>query len=246
VALGEFSGPYGLLLALIERDELDVRRVPLAGFADEFLRYFAEIPDDRLETLSSFVSVAAQLIVLKSRALLPRPIAAAPDLVNDLDVEDEADTLRIRLLRYRVFRDAARVLGDRLMQPLWYREPPTRQLPGPKAAPVEPALPIKSDPKRLLRAMVRIALRRKPLAALSAAPVGMKVSIGDRLSAIREAVRLSGVAGVDLETLLGDRQDRSFIAVTFLALLELSKRREVEVRQDALWGPITILQGVSE
>jgi len=180
VALGEFSGPYGLLLALIERDELDVRRVPLAGFADEFLRYFAEIPDDRLETLSSFVSVAAQLIVLKSRALLPRPIAAAPDLVNDLDVEDEADTLRIRLLRYRVFRDAARVLGDRLMQPLWYREPPTRQLPGPKAAPVEPIVPTKSDPKRLLRAMVRIALRRKPLAALSAAPVGMKISIGER------------------------------------------------------------------
>jgi len=94
--------------------------------------------------------------------------------------------------------------------------------------------------------MVRIALRRKPLAALSAAPVGMKVSIGDRLAAIREAVRLNGVVGVDLETLLGDRQDRSFIAVTFLALLELSKRREVEVRQDALWGPITILQGVSE
>jgi chromatin segregation and condensation protein Rec8/ScpA/Scc1 (kleisin family) len=94
--------------------------------------------------------------------------------------------------------------------------------------------------------MVRIALRRKPLAALSAAPVGMKISIGERLSAIREAVRLNGVVGVDLETLLGDRQDRSFIAVTFLALLELSKRREVEVRQDALWGPITILQGVSE
>jgi chromatin segregation and condensation protein Rec8/ScpA/Scc1 (kleisin family) len=74
----------------------------------------------------------------------------------------------------------------------------------------------------------------------------MKISIGERLSAIREAVRLNGVVGVDLETLLGDRQDRSFIAVTFLALLELAKRREVEVRQDALWGPITILQGVSE
>jgi chromatin segregation and condensation protein Rec8/ScpA/Scc1 (kleisin family) len=94
--------------------------------------------------------------------------------------------------------------------------------------------------------MVRIALRRKPLAALSAVPVGIKVSIGERLSAIREAVRLNGVVGVDLETLLGDRQDRSFIAVTFLALLELAKQREVEVRQDVLWGPITILQGVSE
>jgi segregation and condensation protein A len=177
---------------------------------------------------------------------LPRPIAAAPGLENDLDVEDEADTLRIRLLRYRVFRDAARILGDRLKQPLWYREPPTRQLLGPKATPVERVVPTKSDPKRLLRAMIRIALRRKPLAALSSAPVGMKVSINDRLGAIREAVRRSGVVGIDLETLLADRQDRSFVAVTFLALLELAKRREVEVRQDALWGPITILQGVSE
>ena len=145
-----------------------------------------------------------------------------------------------------VFRDAARVLGERLAQPLWYREPPTRQLPGPKSAPIEAIVPTNSDPRRLSRAMVRIALRRKPLAALSTAPVGIKVSIGDRLAAIREAVRLSGGVGVDLESLLGDRQDRSFIAVTFLALLELSKRREVEVRQDALWGPITILQGVSE
>lgn len=246
VALGEFSGPYGLLLALIEREELDVRRVPLAGFADEFLRYFAEIPDDRLETLSSFVSVAAQLIVLKSRALLPRPIVAAPGFENDLDVEDDADTLRIRLLRYRVFRDAARVLGERLTQPLWYREPPTRLLPSPRERVAQPPVATQSDPKRLVRAMVRIALRRKPLAALSSAPVGIKVSISDRLSAIRDAVQRSGVGGVDLETLLGDRQDRSFIAVTFLALLELSKRREVEVRQDALWGPITILQGSTE
>lgn len=246
VALGEFSGPYGLLLALIERDELDVRRVPLAGFADEFLRYFAEIPDDRLETLSSFVSVAAQLIVLKSRALLPRPIAPVASLTNDLDIEDEADTLRIRLLRYRVFRDAARALGERSTRPLWYREPPTRQLPGPRSTAVEPVVPIKSDPKRLLRAMVRIAQRRQPLAALSVAPGRIQVSIGDRLAAIREAVRLNGVTGVDLATLLGDHEDHSFVAVTFLALLELAKRREVEVRQDALWGPITILQGVAE
>lgn len=246
VALGEFSGPYGLLLALIERDELDVRRVPLAGFADEFLRYFAEIPDDRLETLSSFVSVAAQLIVLKSRALLPRPIAVPAGSEHDLDVEDDADTLRIRLLRYRVFRDAARRLGERLSRPLWYREPPTRQLQGAKARATELVSPKISDPKRLVRAMSRIALRRKPLAALSTVPVGMKVSIGERLAAIREAVRSSSAPGVDLETLLGDRQDRSFIAVTFLALLELAKRREVEVRQEALWGPIMIVQGGNE
>jgi chromatin segregation and condensation protein Rec8/ScpA/Scc1 (kleisin family) len=74
----------------------------------------------------------------------------------------------------------------------------------------------------------------------------LKVSIGDRLSAIREAVQQSGMSGVDLETLLGDRRDRSFIAVTFLALLELAKRREVQVVQDALWGPIIITESAPE
>jgi segregation and condensation protein A len=242
VALGEFSGPYGLLLALIEKDELDVRRVPLAPFADEFLRYFAEIPDDRLETLSAFVAVAAQLIVLKSRALLPRPIVAPVAGESDLDTETDESDLRLRLLRYRVFRDAARALGERAVAPLWHREPPSRQLPVRSKVAPEDLVPVRSDPRRLVRAMARIALRRKPLAGLMSAPVGLKVSIGDRLAAIRLAVRQSGAIGVDLETLLGDRQDRSFIAVTFLALLELSKRHEVEVRQDALWGPITITE----
>jgi chromatin segregation and condensation protein Rec8/ScpA/Scc1 (kleisin family) len=111
---------------------------------------------------------------------------------------------------------------------------------------VEPLTPIISDPKRLVRAAARIALRRRPLADLALAPVGLKVSIGDRLSAIREAVRQSGMSGVDLETLLGDRRDRSFIAVTFLALLELAKRREVLVVQDALWGPIIITESAPE
>ena len=245
VALGDFSGPYGLLLALIEREELDVCRVPLAPFADEFLRFFAEIPDDRLETLSAFVSVAAQLIVLKSRALLPRPIATAVVEGADLDDEEESVDLRARLVRYRVFRDAARVLGERMQRPLWQREQPTRLLPQPKMVLSEPLVPVVSDPRRLVRAMSRIAARRRPLAALALAPVGLKVSIGDRLAAIREAVRLHGLDGVDLESLLGDRTDRSFIAVTFLALLELAKRREVEVNQQTLWGPIIITERAS-
>lgn len=242
VALGEFSGPYGLLLALIERDELDIRRVSLATFADEFLRYFAEIPDDRLETLSAFVAVAAQLIVLKSRSLLPRPINVLSGEAVDVDGEEEGIDLRARLLRYRVFRDASLALGTRLAMPLWHREPPTRQLPQPKSPKVE-LTPVVSDPRRLVRAMIRIAARRKPLASLALAPVGLKVSIGDRLSAIREAVRGAGLFGVELDSLLGDRTDRSFIAVTFLALLELSKRREVEVTQETIWGPILIRGG---
>lgn len=242
VALGEFSGPYGLLLALIERDELDIRRVSLATFADEFLRYFAEIPDDRLETLSAFVAVAAQLIVLKSRSLLPRPINVLSGEAVDVDGEEEGIDLRARLLRYRVFRDAALALGTRLAMPLWHREPPTRQLPQSKSPKVE-LTPVVSDPRRLVRAMIRIAARRKPLASLALAPVGLKVSIGDRLSAIREAVRGAGLFGVELDSLLGDRTDRSFIAVTFLALLELSKRREVEVTQETIWGPILIRGG---
>ena len=66
-------------------------------------------------------------------------------------------------------------------------------------------------------------------------PVTGSAAIGFRM-----AVQANGASGVDLESLLGNRQDRSFIAVTFLALLELSKRHEVSVSQELLWGPITI------
>ena len=112
VKLEAFDGPLALLLAVIEARQLDVLSVPLGGLAAAYLDALATLDGDRLGNVSAFVAVAAQLILIKSRAILPRPptLAAVP-LDEELDPEAE---LRARLLEYKRFRDAGTALGERL------------------------------------------------------------------------------------------------------------------------------------
>ena len=111
VRLEDFDGPLALLLALIEARQLDVLTVPLGGLAEAYLDALASLEGDRLGNVSTFVAVAAQLILIKSRAILPRPpTAAAMPLDDEPDPEAE---LRARLLEYRRYRDAGVGLGGR-------------------------------------------------------------------------------------------------------------------------------------
>ncbi|MGZ8563554.1 MAG: segregation/condensation protein A, partial [Candidatus Limnocylindria bacterium] len=120
VQLGIFSGPLAVLLHLIESRQLDVLSVPLAEVADGYIAYLATNPIDPAQ-LAEFVAVAAQLILLKSRSLLPGEV---PPGLPDAGDEPDEEELRRRLLEYRALRDVARALGERdLVAPLMRREP---------------------------------------------------------------------------------------------------------------------------
>src|SRR5438874_6862492 len=110
VRIAEWEGPLGLLLSLIEARRMEVLDVPLGDLAGAYLDALASIEVDRMGHISSFVAVAAQLILIKSRAMLPRPPAAA---IEDLDdAPDPEEQLRRRLLIYRAYRDAGVRLQD--------------------------------------------------------------------------------------------------------------------------------------
>ena len=132
LALPTFEGPLQLLLHLIESRQLDVLTVPLAEVADAYVEHLARHPVDAAH-LSEFVAIAAQLIFLKSKRMLPaEPLPPLPDGADEID-EDE---LRRRLLEYRALRDAAVSLGERDgTAPLMRREPRESDLP---EAPTEP------------------------------------------------------------------------------------------------------------
>ena len=85
--------------------------MPLGGLAEAYLEALATIEHDRMTTISSFVAVASQLILIKSRAMLPRPPALPDGAFEDEGVDPEAE-LRARLLLYRAFRDAGLALQD--------------------------------------------------------------------------------------------------------------------------------------
>jgi segregation and condensation protein A len=232
VRLGAFDGPLGLLLALIESQKLDVLSVRLGDLAGAYLEALAVLPGERLPHLSTFVAVAAQLIVIKSRALLPRSPAAPGSEEEAPDPEAE---LRRRLALYRRYRDAAALLAGRLERPqaLAHREAAVAAAAGllyarpPDDAPFDPGL--------LVAALDRLRDLAPPPPAPPQA-VARTITLSDRADAIRAALAASPL--VVLQELLAGTRDRILMAVTFLALLELVKRREVVAEQTEPWGPI--------
>lgn len=237
VRLGAFDGPLALLLALIETRELDVLSVPLGDLAEAFLEAVATLEEQRLASLSDFVSVASQLIVIKSRALVPEPPEAT--LAGTEEAGDPEEELRRRLLVYRAFRDAGVLLRERLTAAaggLVHREPAVA-LESARAAAggVTSAAQERLDVGLLVEALRGLA-RIAPLPEPPPETLGRAITIEECAAAIREALR--GASVVVLQELLHGIRDRGVAAVTFLAMLELVKRREITVEQAEPWGDI--------
>jgi segregation and condensation protein A len=237
VRLPEWEGPLGLLLALVEARRLDVMTVPLGALAEAYLDAIAGLEDDRLGNLSAFVAVASQLILIKSRELLPRP----PERAVPLDDEpDPAAALRARLLAYRAFRAAAdRLAGPAAAGLQAVRREQSVAVATARAGAVEP-LPPRLDPAILVGALDRLAAVAPPMVRPPEA-IPRTISMAERASVIRAALADTGF--LVLQDLLAGVRDRVVVAVTFLAMLELVKRREISIEQDAPWGPIIVRPG---
>jgi segregation and condensation protein A len=234
VSVATFDGPLALLLSLIEARQLDVLTVPLGSLADAYLDALATLEADRLGNISAFVGIASQLILIKSRAMLPRPPVIEPTGLED-DAPDPEAELRARLLLYRAYRDA----GERLAEDavlrigLFRREPAVA-----RAAGVAGARPVDAptiDPGRLVGALSHLAMIVPPPEPPPEV-VPRSITLTERASMIRAA--LGAAPEVVLQDLLEGVRDRVVIAVTFLAMLELMKRREIVVEQAEPWGPI--------
>lgn len=226
VHLDVYSGPLDLLLRLIESRELDVLTVPLAEMADAYVQHLARQPV-AAEQLADFVAVASQLILLKSRRLLPgEPVAAAAEGADEPDEEE----LRRRLVEYRALRDASRLLGERDgTSPVQRREPRESDLPEAPSEPLPPGL--------LAAALERLAAIPEPEPPPPEV-VKREVTIAMQLAMLRTA--LSAQGRVVLQQVLAACGSRTEVTVTVLAMLELVRRRQATVEQDELFGPILL------
>lgn len=226
VRLEVFAGPLDLLLQLIESRQLDVLTVPLADLADGYVAHLANHPLDPAQ-LADFVAIASQLILLKSRRMLPgEPLPVAATAEEEPDEEE----LRRRLVEYRALRDVARQLGERdLVAPAYRREPRESDLP--MAA--TPALP----PRLLSEVLDLLAAIPEPEPPPPEV-VPREITIAMQIAVLRAAMGSAGK--VVLQQVLASCDSRTQVTVTFLALLELVRRREAKVEQHELFGPILV------
>jgi len=230
VQLPVFAGPLDLLLQLIERDELDITKIALAQVTDQFLSHLKLLEQLQLTDIADFLGVAARLILIKSEALLPRPVERQPG------EEDPGDELARQLIAYKRYKEIAGVLHARAEAGLHTY---LRLAPPPK---VEGKLDMAGVTTLHLLEAVRRAFALVPdKPALGTVVTPPKVTIRDQIRMISHAMHtLQG--RIVFQRVLENAHSRMEVVVTFLAVLELIKRQKLEARQEQMFGEIVLLK----
>lgn len=234
-SLPGFEGPLEVLLRLIERDELDITAISLASVADQFVAYIESQPDRDPAVLAEFAAVASRLLLLKTRGLFPR----APEApIAEHDAGADEDDLVQQLLEYRRIKDAAGELGgrdragERAFAPI--------AVPAHATAGAIPEITLApAGPLDLLRAVHR-RLARQPIAprVLNLIP---RISVGEMAARILERLLDWPRGEVRLSRLVRDARSRPDVVTTFMAILELVRRRRVDAEQAVPFGDIVVV-----
>ena len=235
IKLDIFEGPLDLLLYLIRKNEIDIYNIPIALITEQYLEYLDIMRSLNLDLAGEYLVLAATLIHIKSRLLLP-PVEGEEE---GEEGEDPRTELVRQLLEYQAFKEAALSLEAR---PLLDRDVFTRGAPAeePAAAEQEEEVMIEVDVFELVQAfrLIISGLDRTEDMAIDTE----KMSLTDRINEIME--RLTEEKELTFTDLLAERTDRKRIVYTFLAILELMKLRMVRAYQSGPFGVIRLFLAV--
>ena len=231
VKLEHFEGPIDLLLHLIKKNEVDVHDIPIALITQQYLDTIEFMQELDLDVAGDYLVLAATLIHIKSKLLLPRPETAAGVAGEE---EDPRDALVRRLLEHQKFKAAAGLLHEReeLRSAQWQR--PDEAVAHIAGDDYEPELEV--DLFSLLNAFQAVVDRAKmrPKVLLPPEQIPIEVRMDQLLA------RLSETDALGFEDLFADVDDRAGLIVTFLALLEMIRLKLVRVFQSGSFGPIRV------
>lgn len=231
VKLASFEGPVDLLIHLIKKNEVNIYDIPIALITSQYLEYVEMMQEMNLDTVGEFLVMAATLIHIKSKMLLPRPDPAQDELE-----EDPRDALVRRLLEHQKFKAAAELLHERavLRGAQWIR-PDGRiaEIAGDEYA-YDPEIEV--DLFSLLAAFRGVLERSKqrPRVLLPREEVSIEARIEQLLK------MLSETEACGFEDLFEKDHTRGALIVSFLALLEMIRLKLIRVFQTAPFGPIRV------
>ena len=236
VNLDVFEGPLDLLLYLIRREELDIYDIPIEHITAEYMKFIEEARRLDLDIAGEFIVMAATLMVIKSRMLLPVDRRAAEEGEDEEWVDPRLDLVR-QLIEYKKFKDAAGRLAEyEILVQESFDYGGGRPKFEKTAADAADAL-ARIDLYDLLTAFqdVLARLNEVPTAELK----GARFSVPEKMDLIVERTRRDGQ--VAFSHLFNAQSPRGEVIVTFLALLELLRQHRIIVYQNAAFHEITVL-----
>lgn len=226
IKLEQFEGPLDLLLQLTEQEKLDITRVSLAKIADQYLDYIGRAQDITLQNLSEFLSVAAKLILIKSKALLPL-------LEFTEEEEEEIKDLEHQLAEYKKFKEIAKKIAELYEAP---RGSLTRE--GFSGMGVVFYPPENLTAEDLAKAFARILGEISVPEKLDEETVREILTLEDRIVHLQDTLRER--VQTSFAELVADAKDKVEVVVSFLAMLELVKQRLIHVEQGELFSEINL------
>ena len=240
VRLDSFSGPMDLLYHLIEKNEIDIYDIPIAELTDQYMEFISREENKNMDGMSEFVVMAADLIEIKSRMLLPK--------VQTEEQEDPREELVQKLLEYKKFKGVTEILQQRCetASKMFFREPDIiiPELSKRDELTVEECLNglTMAD---LYRAFRDVMIRReKKVDRIRSGFKSVKhdnFTVDEKIVSLRSILKVT--PRVKFYDMFTDTSTREEILVTFLALLELIRHHSVLIEQNDIFGEIMIYAG---
>lgn len=237
IKLPSFEGPLDLLLHLIREHKIDIYDIPIVEVTDQYIRYLSLMESLDLNLAGEFFLMAATLLEIKSRLLLPKP----PVEIESEEAEDPRAELVERLLEYERFKNAAgslKLLEDDRRKTFWRI---TDDLQGYDA----PVIPLNLQAMDLIYALQQMLAEVGEGQEEVTSIQRQKISLRMKMSEILRRIRSAGMAGIDFKNLFTAPVVKVDIVLTFLALLELLRLGKIKVKQKQALGGISI-QAIQE
>ena len=239
VKLQVFEGPLDLLLHLIEKNQVNIYDIPIVTITEQYLEYLGEMQRQDLDVMSELLVMAATLINIKAKMLLPK------EEEEEEEEEDPRAELVRRLLEYKMYKYAATELKDMELDAAGsiYRSPAIPKEVAEYREEIDPVELCDGLTLNRLNEIFQMVMKKQvekidPIRSKFGTIEREEISIEERMDTIRDQVK--GLKGISFRTLLEIQASKINVIVTFMAILELMKVGAITVRQDGLFDDIMI------
>lgn len=237
--INEFEGPLDLLLHLIEKNKFNIFDIPIVEITEQYLDYVNKMEESDLDVMSEFLVMAATLISIKAKMLLPK------EEKEEEEEDDPRAELVRRLLEYKMYKYASYELKDMELDAVksFYKSETIPKEVKEYKEEIDPADVIGDATLAKLNEIFNQVMRRTidrvdPIRSKFGTIEKEEVRIEDKMDEIRSSIK--GLKGINFRTLLEVQASKINVIVTFLAILELMKVGDIVIKQEGLFGDIII------
>lgn len=237
VRLNVFEGPFDLLVYLIEHAQMSIYDIRISEITDQYVEYISRMQEADINVSTEFMVLAAELLEIKSKMLLPR---AVPEGDGQSEYEDPRTELVARLKEYKLFKELSGMLEEQYEQTAARLEKPQEDL---TEFTGEPDEYLTLDMDQFKAAFELFLQRKKNLEEIRAHHIRtekQRITTELRMTEIREYFRSQGLQETDFRSLVPKADDRYDISVTFSSVLEMMKEHRLDAEQKRVYGEIIV------